>query len=225
MNAYSNKMIMDREIIADKGIWTAKKRYMLNVLDSEGIRYKKPKLKIMGIETTRSSTPAIVREKLKQAISLIMLTDESTVQAFISTFKEEFVELDPEEVSFPRGVSNLEKYKSSSSIYSKGTPIAVKGALLYNYFIKQKNLDKKYNLIIEGDKVKFTYLKEPNPISTVKGEKVISFVNSLPKELDLHRFVDYNKQFDVAFLDPLKTILNVIGWDTEKRSTLESLFC
>ena len=225
MNAYSNKMIMDREIIADKGIWTAKKRYMLNVLDNEGIRYKKPKLKIMGIETTRSSTPAIVREKLKKAISLIMLTDERTVQAFISTFKEEFVELDPEEVSFPRGVSNLEKYKSSSSIYSKGTPIAVKGALLYNYFIKQKNLDKKYNLIVEGDKVKFTYLKEPNPISTGKGEKVISFVNSLPKELDLHRFVDYNKQFDVAFLDPLKTILNVIGWDTEKRSTLESLFC
>ena len=225
MNAYDNKMIMERECIADKGIWTAKKRYMLNVLDNEGIRYKEPKLKIMGIETTRSSTPAIVREKLKKAISLIMLTDEITVQSFISEFKKQFSELDPEEVSFPRGVSNLEKYKSSADIYSKGTPIAVKGALLYNHYVKSKKLDRKYNLIVEGEKVKFTYLKEPNPISGPRGDKVISFVNSLPKELDLHRFVDYNKQFEVAFLDPIMKILNVIGWDTEKKSTLESLFC
>lgn len=225
MNAYDNKMIMERECIADKGIWTAKKRYMLNVLDNEGIRYTEPKLKIMGIETTRSSTPAIVREKLKKAISLIMLTDETTVQSFIAKFRKEFNGLDPEEVSFPRGVSNLEKYRSSSEIYSKGTPIAVKGALLYNHYIKSKKLDRKYNLIVEGEKVKFTYLKEPNPISGPKGDKVISFVNSLPKELDLHRFVDYNKQFEVAFLDPIMKILTVINWDFEKKSTLESLFC
>ncbi|HAW80240.1 MAG TPA: DNA polymerase, partial [Balneola sp.] len=144
MNAYQNKMIMGREVIAEKGIWTAKKRYMLNVWDSEGVRYEKPKLKIMGIETTRSSTPAIVREKLKECIGLILTTDEETVQNLIVEFKETFYKTEVESVAFPRGVSNLEKYSSSTDIYSKGTPIAVKGALIYNHFMKKLKLTRKY---------------------------------------------------------------------------------
>ena len=220
MNAYTNKMVMGREVIANKGIWTAKKRYMLNVFDSEGVRYAEPKLKIMGIETSRSSTPAIVRKKLKEVIGLIMSTDEDTIIQFIEEFRDEFNQLDPEEISFPRSVSGMEKYQDSNTVYGKGTPIAVKGSLIYNRMIKIGGLSRKYRSIVEGDKVKFTYLKVPNPTN----DHVIAFPNSLPKELDIHRFVNYDLQFDKSFLDPLKNILNVVGWNTEKVNTLESFF-
>ena len=224
MNAYQNKMQMGREVIAEKGIWTAKKRYMLNVWDSEGVRYEQPKLKIMGIETTRSSTPAIVREKLKECIRLILTTDEETIQEFIVGFKETFYQEKAEEIAFPRGVSNLKKYSCNTDIYSKGTPVAVKGALIYNHYMKKMKLTRKYETIFEGDKVKFIYLKKPNPIAGPKGDQVISFKTVMPKELELEEFIDYDRQFNTSFLDPLKNILDVIGWKTEKISTLEELF-
>ena len=224
MNAYQNKMQMGREVIAEKGIWTAKKRYMLNVWDSEGVRYEQPKLKIMGIETTRSSTPAIVREKLKECIRLILTTDEETIQEFIVGFKETFYQEKAEEIAFPRGVSNLKKYSCGTDIYSKGTPVAVKGALIYNHYMKKMKLTRKYETIFEGDKVKFIYLKKPNPIAGPKGDQVISFKTVMPKELKLEDFIDYDRQFNTSFLDPLKNILDVIGWKTEKISTLEELF-
>jgi len=220
MNAYTNKMIMGREVIADKGIWTAKKRYMLNVWDSEGVRYAKPKLKIMGIETTRSSTPMVVRTKLKEAISLVLSSDEQTIQKFIADFKQEFKSLPPEDVAFPRGCNGMVKYRDASSIYRKGTPIAVKGALLYNFHLKDKGLDRKYEVIKDGEKVKFLYLKVPNTIN----DTVVSFTSRLPVELDLHEYVDYNKQFEVSFLEPLKTILVSREWSAEKTATLEGLF-
>ena len=224
MNAYQNKMKMGREVIAEKGIWTAKKRYMLNVWDSEGVRYEEPKLKIMGIETTRSSTPGIVRTKLKECIKLILTTDEETVQRFIIDFKTEFDSAKAEDVAFPRGVSNLKKYSSDTDIYSKGTPIAVKGALIYNHYTKKMGLTRKYETIFEGDKVKFIYLKKPNPIGGPRGDQVISFKTVIPKELALDNFIDYDKQFNTSFLEPLKNILDVIGWKTEKVSTLEDVF-
>ena len=224
MNAYSNKMQMGREVIAERGIWTAKKRYALNVWDTEGVRYDIAKLKIMGIETTRSSTPAIVRQQLKEAIFLILTSDEKTIQKFIETFKKEFFECEPEDIAFPRSVSDLEKYTSSSDIYGKGTPIAVKGSLIYNHFVEKNKLGNKYEKIQQGDKIKFIYLKEPNPIGGPRGDKVISFPTKIPKELDLHRFIDYDKQFIKSFLDPLETILNVIGWNSKVEATLEELF-
>ena len=220
MNAYENKMVMDRECIADKGVWTAKKRYMMSVHNSEGVQYDEPKLKIMGIETTRSSTPQIVRDELKKAIRLILTTDESTVIDFIQSFKADFMKQEPEEIAFPRGVSGMDKYKDRNTIYAKSTPIAVKGALLYNDALKKYKVTRKYQQINEGDKIKFLYLKTPNPI----GDQVISFVNRIPPEFDLSRFVDYEKQFEKAFLDPLKTILEKVGWDYERRATLEGLF-
>jgi DNA polymerase elongation subunit (family B) len=220
MNAYENKMVMDREVIADKGIWTAKKRYMLNVIDSEGVRYETPKMKIMGIETTRSSTPQIIRSELKKAIKIIMYDDEETMQKFIADFREEFNTFDVETVAFPRGVNNLSTYKDSTHIYIKSTPIGVKGSLLYNHYLRKKKLEKKYPIIQEGDKIKFVYLKVPNLI----GDRVVAFPSTLPKEFDLDRFVDYNTQFEKGFLDPLSKIMTVIGWSTEKQNTLESLF-
>ena len=225
MNVFENKMVMEREVIADKGVWTAKKRYMLNVYDSEGIRYEEPKLKIMGIETTRSSTPQFVRDKLKTAIKLILTSDEDSVINYIDRVKEEFFSQRPEDIAFPRGVSALEKYHDSASIYRKSTPIAVKGALLYNHYLKEYGINRKYQQIQEGDKVKFLYLKTPNPVSGVYGrDHVISFLNSVPKEFELSEFIDYDKQFETSFLEPLKNILEAIGWKHERVSTLESLF-
>ena len=225
MNAYENRMEMGREVIANKGIWTAKKRYMLNVWDSEGVRYKEPKLKIMGIETTRSSTPEIVRKQLKTGIHIIMNGTESDMIQFVEKCREEFNNLPAEDIAFPRSVHGMKEYSDRYNIYKKSTPIAVKGSLIYNHYLEKYGLTKKYKRIIEGDKIKFLHLKKPNPLGGVRGQdQVVAFANVLPKEFDLHEFIDYNTQFEKAFLDPLKTILDTIGWSAEKKFTLESVF-
>ena len=220
VNAYEQKMQMKRENIADRGIWTAKKRYILNVWDSEGVRYSEPKLKIMGIEAVKSSTPAPCRKMIKDALKLMMTGTEDEVIDFIESSRSKFKKLSPEEIAFPRSVSDVVKYQSSSSIYSKGTPIHVRGALLFNHYIKQNKLTNKYSLIQNGEKIKFCYLKKPNSIY----ENVISFIQEFPKELNLQQYVDYDLQFEKSFVEPLKTILDSIGWKVEKTSSLESFF-
>ena len=220
MNGYEQKMIMKRENIADKGIWTGKKHYLLNVHDSEGVRYAKPKLKIMGIEAIKSSTPTSCRSKLKEAFNLIMTRDEQTIQEFIKDFEIEFKNSPVEDIAFPRSVKNIEKYTSPTHIYTKGTPIHVKGTLLHNYYLKEKNLTNKYQKIQEGEKIKFVYLKQPNPIR----DSVIAMMNGLPKELGLDEYIDYDIQFSKSFKEPLADILKKIGWSAEKTSTLLSFF-
>ena len=216
MNAYENKMVMEREVIADKGIWTAKKRYMLNVYDSEGVRYSSPKLKIMGIETTRSSTPNIVRSKLKNAIKIIMTGTEDQLIDFVSLFKKEFNGLGISDIAFPRSCNNLNEYRDPVTVWRKSTPIAVKGALVYNHLLKKWNLESKYLPIQEGDKIKFVSLKNENPY----GCNVISFPGIIPKEFELEKYVDKNKQFSTSFLEPLGAILQHIGWYYERRNVL-----
>jgi DNA polymerase elongation subunit (family B) len=220
MNAYQNKMEMGREVIADKGIWTAKKRYILNVHDSEGVRYNTPKLKMMGIETAKSSTPMWCRKKLEEGIKTLMSGTENDVHAFIESSRLEFGKLPIEEVAFPRGVSDIKKYYNAASIYNKGTPIHVRGSLLYNTYLHKYNIDKKYPIIQNGEKVKFCYMKLPN----IMNENVISFVSALPKEFKLEAYVDYDLQFQKSFVEPLGVILDKIGWTTEPVSTLESFF-
>ena len=218
-------IMMEREVIADKAVWTAKKRYMMRVHDSEGVRYDPPKQKIMGIETTRSSTPQVVRDALKEAINLILTTDEDTVISYIDEFREQFEQFSIEEIAFPRSVRGMEKYASAGSIYQKSTPIAVKGSLIYNHYVDKLGLDKKYRHIVNGDKIKFVHLKKPNPLGGVAGQdQVVAFPNDLPFEFGLDEFIDYNHQFNKAFLNPLKTILEKIGWNWEVVSTLEGLF-
>jgi DNA polymerase elongation subunit (family B) len=219
-NAYSPFLKMKREAIANKGIWTAKKRYILNVYDNEGIRYAEPKLKIMGIEAVKSSTPASCRNKIKEVLKIIMSGTEEDVIDFIETFREEFKTLSFQEVAFPRGCNGLSTYSDKTTIYKKATPIHVRGALVYNNLLKAKGLENRYETIKEGEKIKFCYLKLPNPV----WENVISVVNGLPSQLDLDRYIDYDTQFTKAFLDPLKIILNSIGYDIEKRATLDSFF-
>ncbi len=220
VNAYDQKMQMKRENIADRGIWTAKKRYILNVWDSEGVRYEEPKLKIMGIEAVKSSTPAPCRTMIKDALKLMMNGTEDEVIEFIDNSRSQFMKLPPEDIAFPRTVSNVNKYKAHSTIYAKGTPIHSRGALLFNHYIKERKLDNKYSLINNGEKIKFCYLKKANPIR----ENVISFISDFPKELGLDRYIDYDLQFEKAFLEPVKVILDSIGWNVEKTVNLESFF-
>jgi len=220
VNAYEQKMIMKRENIASTGIWTAKKRYMLNVWDSEGVRYEEPKLKMMGIEAVKSSTPAPCRLLIKNALKLMMNGTEEDVIDFIDESRKQFKKLPPEEIAFPRTASNVQKYKAHSTIYAKGTPIHIRGALLFNHYIKTKKLDNKYSLISNGEKVKFLYLKKPNVIQ----ENVISFIQDFPRELGLDKYIDYDLQFDKSFVEPLKTILDAIGWNVEKTVNLELFF-
>jgi DNA polymerase elongation subunit (family B) len=220
VNAYDQKMQMKRENIADRGIWTAKKRYILNVWNSEGVAYTEPKLKMMGIEAVKSSTPAPCRKMIKDALKLMMNGTEEDVIAFIDNARKEFKQLPPEQISFPRSASDVNKYKSSASIYAKGTPIHVRGALLFNHYIKEAKLTNKYSLIQNGEKVKFVYLKKPNTIH----ENIISFIQEFPKELNLDKYIDYDLQFEKAFLEPLKIILDAIGWNVEKTVNLDLFF-
>jgi DNA polymerase elongation subunit (family B) len=218
VNAFEQKMQMKRENIADKGIWTAKKRYILNVWDSEGVRYAEPKMKIMGLETARSSTPSYYRDKLEKAFRIILNHDNDEVIKFIKQIKDETKQQDVVNISFPRGLNNLDKYKSSAKLYAEKTPIQVRGAILYNHLLKKMKLSNKYPYIQEGEKIKFVYLKEPNPI----GENVISYFQNLPEEFGLHEYIDYNMQFETSFLKPLRNVLDSIGWVSEKRGTLEA---
>tara|TARA_Y100001973_G_C5206944_1_gene342179 strand:- start:2991 stop:5516 length:2526 start_codon:yes stop_codon:yes gene_type:complete len=220
LNAYEQKMFMAREAIADKGIWTAKKRYILNVFDNEGVRYAEPYMKIMGIEAVRSSTPSACRETIKKSMKVIMERGEDDIIEFIANFKGDFFQMDPADTSFPRTVNGLNKYKCSDRLYKKGTPIHVKGSLIFNNMLKELKLENSYESIKEGDKIKFTYLKEPNPT----GDKVIAFTNSIPKEFDLEKYIDYEMQFEKSYLDPIKTALDVLGWKHERVGSLESFF-
>jgi len=220
VHAYDQKMQMKREALSNKGIWTAKKRYILNVYNNEGVAYNEPQIKVMGLEMVKSSTPAPVREKMRQSINIMMNGTESDIHDFIEQFKQEFKSLPPEEISFPRGLNGLKDYSDSATLYKKGTPIHVKGAIIYNFNLKLLGLEKKYPRIQEGEKIKFAYLKQPNAFK----DTVISFPNRLPAEFGLHEYIDYDMQFSKSFLEPIKVILDCIEWSTEKSNSLESFF-
>lgn len=220
-NAFENTLYMKRETISDRGIWTAKKRYILNVWDNEGVRYETPKIKIKGMEAVQSSTPAICRKMLKESVPILMTGTEDDMIEYIQKCKSTFMSLPAEQVSFPKSANNLSVYSHITDIYKKGTPIQVRGVLLYNHYVKRKKLDNKYPIIKEGEKIKYTYLTVPNPIR----EDVISYIQNFPRELDLEKYVDYNKQFNKSFLAPLTRILDAIGWKTEKRINLANFYC
>ena len=224
VHAYDQKMFMKREVIADKGIWTAKKRYILNAWDVEGVRYKEPSLKIMGIEAVKSSTPAPCREKIKEALTIIMGGDEKQLNDFLITFRDEFNKLPPEEIAYPRSCNGIRKFRSESSIFQKGTPMHIKGGLVYNHLVKEKKLSHKYPIIQDGDKIKYLELRQPNPI----GCNVISFMTKVPKELDIHKYICYDSQYEKSFIDPLSFITNNIGWKIDRsfgtQTTLEDFF-
>ena len=220
VHAFAQKMQMKREALADKGIWTAKKRYILNVYNNEGVAYNEPHMKVMGLEMVKSSTPSAIREKMKKSIKIMMQGTENDIHEFIADFKVNFKQLPVEDISFPRGLNGLKDYADSVIMYKKGTPIHVKGAILYNHYLVKMGLDKKYPKIQEGEKVKFTYIKQPNPFK----DMVISYPGRLPVEFGLQQYIDYDLQFEKAFIEPIKVVLDCMGWTTEKQNSLESFF-
>ncbi len=220
MNAFDQKMVMKRENLADRALWTAKKRYIMNVYDSEGVRYEEPQLKIMGIEAIRSSTPAACKDKMKHIFKIIMNGTENDAINYIDEFKKEFQSLNAEDIFFPRSVRGIKKYHDAAQLYKKGTPIHVKGALLYNKLLKDKKLLNSYPTIKDGEKIKFAYLKKQN----TTGGEVIAIMNQLPPELDLQQYIDYDKQFEKAFIEPMSSVMNAVGWKTAHISTLEDFF-
>ena len=220
VHAYAQKMQMKREALANRGIWTAKKRYIMNVYNNEGVQYNEPDLKVVGLEMIKSSTPAAVRSKMKESIQLMISGTEEDMHKFIAEFKQYFHGLPPEDISFPRGINGLRKYSDALTLYKSGTPIHVKGAIVYNHNLERLGLAKKYPLIQEGEKIKFSYLKMPNPFKAT----VISYPARLPKEFEILKFIDYDTQFEKTFVEPIRIILDCIGWSTEKQSTLEDFF-
>jgi len=220
MNAYAQKMFMKREAIADRGIWTAKKHYILNMYDLEGERFKEPKLKIMGMEAIKSSTPGICRVAIKEGFKIIMQKTEDDLIKFVSDFRTKFFSSSFEEVAFPRGVNNLEKYSDKNTVYKKSTPIHARGALVYNYLVNKYDVGNKYPLVSSSDKIKFCYLRVPNP----SGGNVISCPGELPVEFNVAPYIDYDTQFHKTFIEPLNSVLKVIGWNYEKKLTLDRFF-
>jgi DNA polymerase elongation subunit (family B) len=220
VNAFQQRMEMKRESLADKAIWTAKKRYILNVHDSEGVAYAKPKLKIMGLEAVKSSTPSACRTKIKEAITIIMTQTQDDLHKFIETFREDFKKLPIEDIAFPRSVNGLSEYADAANIFKKGTPIHVKGALVYNHFLRTLKLNKRYQEIQEGEKIKFIYLKQPN----IFNNNTLAFISGLPKQLGADQYIDYDLQFEKSFLEPLDIILSSIDWRTEKVNSIDEFF-
>lgn len=219
-SAYDQKMVMAREVIASKGVWTGKKHYVLNVHNSEGVQYNEVKLKMMGIEAVRSSTPAVCRNMFKDTLKVILAKNEVETQQYIRQIREQFLQFPVEDIAFPRSVNRLDHYRDASSIYKKGCPIQVRGALLYNHYVNEHNLHNKYEMIHSGEKIKFCYLKTPNRVK----DNVIAFPTVLPDEFGIRDIVDYDAQFSKAYLEPVKSILDAIGWEVEPRATLEDFF-
>ena len=220
VGAYEQKMVMKREAIADKGIWTGKKHYILNVYDNEGVRYAEPKLKMMGIESVRSSTPAVCRKAIKEALEVLMKEGEKPLRDYVDNFEKKFREMPFEDVAFPRGCRYIHKWSSASDIYRKGTPIHVRAALMYNQMLEEKKLTRRYQPIFEGDKIKFCYMKLPNPTR----ENVFAVPTVLPDEFALDNYIDYEKQFEKSFKEPLNNICESIGWRLEKQADLLDFF-
>jgi DNA polymerase elongation subunit (family B) len=219
LNVHKKRITMKREAIADRAIWVAKKRYILNVLDNEGVRYAKPKLKIMGIEAIKSSTPGTCREAFEELFKVLISGTEAQTQAFIRDYRAKFESLPPEDKAFPRSVSSVKDYMDKDTIYKKGTPINSRAAILYNYMLKQHSL-KTYSPIKDGEKIKYIHLYPNNPMK----ENVIAFIDVLPPEFKLEKYIDNDTQFEKAFLEPAKGIIEAIGWKAEPVATLEDFF-
>jgi DNA polymerase elongation subunit (family B) len=219
-----NKIVFKREAIASAGIFIAKKRYALLVHDLEGVRFAEPKLKIMGLETARSSTPTVVRNKLKDCIKIILTKTPEELSKYVDDFYDEFMSLPIEDIASPRGVKGVAKYSDTSSIYKSGTPIATKAALLHNAYVKKLNLSKEIPPIKENDKIKFVFVNIPNPYGMGGRDAVIGFIGKAPKEFQIEKYIDRKKQFEKTFEEPLDNILQAIGWSITEQLTLDSFF-
>jgi len=213
LNSNKQTMFMKREALADRAVFVAKKRYMINVLNNEGVQYKEPKIKILGIECVRSSTPSSCRQAIRDAIKIILQGEESELHSYVKTFRDQYMTLPLEEIARNSGCNGMDKYSDPQTIYAPKTPMQVRGALLYNHWLKKNKLTDKYETIFESDKVRYLMLRVPNPIQ----ENVISWTGKLPDEFDIHAYIDYDTQFVKTFFDPIENILTLVDWSSEPR--------
>lgn len=221
---FKERLVMKREVIGS-GFFVAKKHYALLIHGAEGgIRFSTPKLKIKGIAAIKSSTPKAIRSKMKDLFMLILTgASHDQIFGFVDEVKGIFYSLPAEKIAFPRGVNDIEKWEVPSATgfeFSKGTPIQVKSAMLYNFLIKDRGLANTLPRIHSGDKIKFVYLKVPNPVRS----EVIGFLNRLPGEFGLSQYIDYQKMFEKTFLDTVDPIFEKIGLGKYKGSSASDLF-
>jgi len=216
-NGYRKVMNSKREAIASKTLVRKKKNYAMKVHNSEGVTYNPPKMKVLGLEIVRSTTPQWCRKKLKECLQMMFDKPELELRAYYAKLYAEFCTLTVEEIATPKGISDIDKWMGSNGLYIKGVPMHVRGSILYNYHTKPF---EKFPALANGDKIKYVYLKKPNPIN----ENVISFGKKLPVELGLHKYIDYEVQFEKAFKEPLKSLTDAAGWNLEDVSTLDDFF-
>lgn len=217
--AREQKLDIKLEKVSNRGLFTTKKRYILNILYDEGIYFDEPQIKITGMEAVRSSTPQICREHLKKAINIIMNEDESSLHKMVKEFKENFFNSPFEDIAFPRGINGMNKYHDTDALYKIRTPVHVRGSLLFNNLLEKYNI-KNIQPIQNGDKIKFCYLKNRNPLH----ENIIASSGTLPEEFGLNMYIDYNLQFKKTFLEPLQNITKIIKWHTETTSLLSDFY-
>lgn len=221
INVYRRNISFKREAIANRGLWTgAKKRYILSVMNNEGVQYAEPKLKIVGLEMIKSNTPEVARKKLKEAVKIILYQTEEKLHTYVSDFKKEWDKIPAEKIAFPSSVNGIEKWSCSTNLYKVSTPIHVRGTIIYNKYIKSMKLEKNYPIIREGEKIKYIYIKTPNEFH----ENVIAFLGKLPSEFPVSKRVDYRLMFEKLFIKQLDAILLPIGWTAEPKASLEDIF-
>ena len=222
MGAYKNAMRMKRENIANRGVWKAKKMYILNVYDSEGERYTEPKMKMMGVEAVRSTTPEHAKKAIIDSFRIILNEDEKTLQNYVSEFRSTFNSLPLDEIGRISGVAGIEKYDRGNGAVADHCPIHVKAAITYNHMLTKKKLTNKYERIRSGDKLRYLNLVEPNPYNN---SPVMAIVKPMPQEFgDVGKYVDYDEQFKKTYLNAVTSITDVIDWKPEKTATLEDFF-
>lgn len=218
-NAMSNKIEMDFELIADKSTFFAPKKYIMRKIWEEG-KYLNPDkntFKLRGIEIVRTTTPQFFRDKLKEAVKIIYNQSNEELLKFIDQTKKEYLKLDFIDMANPTGVNGMDKY----NLNSKRIPIHVYGSLIYNLYIENKKLSDRYQLITDKNKIKISYIKQPNCM----GSHVISVPNNIfPDELKDKIELDYDRMFDKNFMNPIKRFLEVVNWDDVRQYDLDDAF-
>ncbi len=220
MGAKAQALRMKRETIAERAIWRAKKKYVLLAWDIEEVRFKEPELKVTGLELVKGGTPEVCKTKMKEAIKLMLTSTESDLQGYIKKFRSEYDALQPEEIGMWKAVNVLDSYANADGSYAKGAQAQVRAAVVYNRMIAEAKLDDKYSPIHAGDKVQYWHLRKPNPAR----DDVIACSTILPRELGVDSYIDRDKQFDKSFVDPLKLVLDVIGWEATHTPNLGDFF-
>lgn len=220
LNVFENKLSFKREKVFLSGLYIAKKRYALLVIDEEGVRFGEPKVKVTGLEIKRSDTPFVCREAMKEALSIILTKTEPELQRYVSEFEKKFQTFNPEQIALPTGVKGFSKYSLVDSKFTSGTPIHVKAALIYNEMIKRLNLSNDHQMIMEGGKMRYVKLKVPNPTS----KEVCGFIGKIPKEFDLDKYVDYDKMFEDTFAKGTRRMVEAAGWNMKYTESVEDWF-